>query len=115
MLAVSFKGETGDGMPEPPLRVNIEALHHASNSMLDHMDTSRIEHSLHDDELIEAAGAWRGPIGEALSYVAAGWAEQRTALHTTVGHIGMAMGDAVLSYQCTDENAAVPIAEAIDL
>ncbi len=98
-----------------PLRVNVESLHRASNSMLDHMDTSRTEHSLHDDELTEAAGAWRGPIGEALSHVATTWAEQRTALHTKVGHVGMAMGDAALRYQTTDEDAATPIAKAIDL
>lgn len=79
------------------------------------MDASRTEHSLHDDELTEAAGAWRGPIGEALSHVASTWAEQRTALHTVVGHIGMAMGDAAFSYQSTDEDAARPIAKAIDL
>jgi uncharacterized protein YukE len=98
-----------------PLRVNIEALHHASNSMLDYMDSLRTEHSLDDDELTEAAGAWRGPIGDALSHVAATWSEQRTALHTTVGHIGMVMGDAVLSYQTTDQDAATPIAKSIDL
>lgn len=98
-----------------PLRVNIEALHHASNGMLDHMDTSRREHSLHDDELTEAAGAWSGPIGDALSHVGTTWAEQRTALHTTVGHIGTAMGDAVQSYRSTDEDAATPIAQSIDL
>lgn len=98
-----------------PLRVNVEALHHASNGMLDHMDTSRTEHSLHDDELTEAAGSWRGPIGEALSHVATTWSEQRTALHTKVGHIGMVMGDAAFSYQSTDEDAATPIAKAIDL
>jgi uncharacterized protein YukE len=98
-----------------PLQVNIASLHHASNRMLDHMDTSRREHSLHDDELTEAAGAWRGPIGDALSNVATTWAEQRTALHTKVGHIGMAMGDAVQSYQSTDEDAATPIAKSIDL
>ena len=97
------------------LRVDVAALHHAANSMLDHMDSSRTEHSLHDDELTEAAGAWRGPIGEALSHVASTWSEQRTALHTTVGHVGMAMGDAAFSYRTTDENAATPIAKSIDL
>ncbi len=97
------------------LRVKVAALHHASSSMLDHMDASRTEHSLHDDELTEAAGAWRGPIGEALSHVATTWSEQREALHTKTGHIGMAMGDAAFSYQSTDEDAATPIAKAIDL
>jgi len=97
------------------LRVDVAALNHASNSMLDHMDSSRTEHSLHDDELTEAAGGWRGPIGEALSHVAATWSVQRTELHTKVGHIGMSMGDAAFSYQTTDEDAATPIAKAIDL
>jgi len=97
------------------LRVDVASLHHASNSMLDHMDSSRTEHSLHDDELTEAAGAWRGPIGDALSHVATTWAEQRNALHTNVGQIGTAMGDAAQSYQSTDEDAATPIAKAIDL
>lgn len=97
------------------LRVDVAALHHASNSMLDHMDSSRTEHSLHDDELTEAAGAWRGPIGEALSHVATTWSEQRTELHTKVGNIGMAMGDAAFSYRATDEDSATPIAKAIDL
>lgn len=109
--AISFLGVE---MPES-LRLNIEALHHASNGMFDHMDSSRTEHSLHDDELTEAAGSWKGPIGDALSHVATTWAEQRTALHTQVGHIGMAMGDAAQSYQSTDEDAATPIAKAIDL
>ncbi len=97
------------------LRVDVAALHHASNSMLDHMDCSRTEHSLHDDELAEAAGGWRGPIGETLSHVATTWAEQRNSLHTKVGQIGAAMGDAVLSYQITDEDAATPIAKSVDL
>lgn len=97
------------------LRVDVTALHHASNQMLDHMDSSRTEHSLHDDELTEAAGAWRGPIGEALSHVATTWSEQRTELHTKVGNIGMAMGDAAFSYQATDEDSATPIAKSIDL
>jgi uncharacterized protein YukE len=97
------------------LRVDVAALHHASNSMFDHMDSSRTEHSLHDDELTEAAGAWRGPIGDALSHVAMTWSAQREALHTKTGHIGMAMGDAALSYRTTDEDAAAPIAKAIDL
>jgi uncharacterized protein YukE len=97
------------------LRVSLEALHRASNGMLDHMDTSRREHSLHDDELTEAAGAWSGPIGDALFQVASTWSEQREALHTKVGHIGMAMGDAAFRYQSTDEGAATPITKAIDL
>ena len=97
------------------LRVDVTALHHASNNMLDHMDSSRTEHSLHDDELTEAAGAWRGPIGDALSHVGTTWSEQRTALHTKVGHIGTAMGDAVQSYVTIDQDSAKPIDKSIDL
>ncbi|CKH16553.1 hypothetical protein LTT02_13105 [Mycolicibacterium smegmatis] len=92
-------------MPEP-LRVNVESLHHASSAMLDHMDTSRREHSNHDDELVSAAGKWNGEIAAALGHVATCWADKRAALHTEVGRIGSAMSEAVAGYLTTDHSAS---------
>lgn len=85
--------------------MNIEALHHASNNMLDHMDQSRREHSAHDDVLVAAASSWNGEIANALTHVATTWADKRAALHTSVGQIGNAMSDAVLNYLATDQSA----------
>ncbi|WP_074416200.1 WXG100 family type VII secretion target [Mycolicibacterium fortuitum] len=91
-------------MPKP-LRVDPEALHRASNRMLDHMDTSRREHSDHDDDLVDAAAKWNGDIADALTHVANTWAEKRAALHTSVGKIGNAMADAAVDYVTTEQNA----------
>ncbi|ULN48862.1 hypothetical protein MI170_05645 [Mycolicibacterium goodii] len=98
-------------MPKP-LRVNVESLHHASNAMLDHMDTSRREHSDHDDELVSAAGKWNGEIAAALGHVATSWADKRAALHTVVGRMSGAMSDAVADYLTTDQNASDEIQQS---
>lgn len=100
-------------MPKP-LHVDLEALHSASNSMLDHMDTSRHEHSVHDDDLVDAAGKWNGEIADGLAHIATTWAEKRAALHTSVGKISNAMSDAVANYLATDQNASDNIKQTGD-
>ncbi|MDH6196414.1 hypothetical protein M2272_003057 [Mycobacterium frederiksbergense] len=95
-----------------PASVNVDTarLREESDRTFVHMAESRVAHSGHDDELMEAAGQWPGDIGSAIAFVADMWSDQREDLHRHVGRIGMGMQEAAVSYDATDSNAA----EAID-
>jgi hypothetical protein len=94
----------GDVVPSF-VRVSVEDVHYASSRVFDHMDMSRRQHSIHDDELVDGAARWSGDIADALAHVAANWADKRAALHRSVGEIGGAMSDAALEYAATDQSA----------
>ncbi|WP_396913904.1 hypothetical protein [Mycolicibacterium sp.] len=85
------------------LRVDPNVLHREGNAVLDCMETSRREHSNHDDDLLDAAGKWNGEIAGALARVADVWAENRAALHQRVGNFGVGMSDAAIEYHGVDK------------
>ncbi len=88
------------------VRVDAVELHRSSGRVLDHVDTSRVAHSGHDDDLVDAAGRWNGEIASALAHVANSWAAKRGALHQDLGRIGQAMSDGAIEYATTDHDAA---------
>ncbi|WP_156750368.1 hypothetical protein [Mycobacterium sp. 852013-50091_SCH5140682] len=92
------------------LNVDTVRLQAESDRTFAHMTESRIEHSAHDDALLEAAGQWPGDIGAAIAFIADKWSEQREDLHRHIGRIGIGMQDSAVAYAATDGSAA----EAID-
>lgn len=87
------------------LRVDAEHLHLKANEVLDHMDISRREHSVHGDDLSAAAGKWNGEIAGALAHVATTWEDKRITLHKRVGGMGTWMFEAATTFVNTDENS----------
>ncbi|WJR35307.1 hypothetical protein P3F83_08035 [Mycobacteroides immunogenum] len=74
----------GELMPDP-LSFDPELLHRQANTLLDHVEAHRQDHTGHDADLAELASRWPGVAGSAMEDLRAGWEEQHEAIRRQVG------------------------------